>query len=190
MKNKWIQPLALGLCLALLTGCAQQAPASTAPSTPATGETVYVPVPGKSAYEIALDHGFMGTEEEWLASLQSSTANLEEALDHLFQLEEGYFLKESETCSNPYWSYTTSTFSGWGGSIGTPAEVDTIRFRVRARDLAITQIKVFLTENDKSGAVLYEQVLDVNIPPMEDVYVCWTLPEVYANTEGTALYFA
>lgn len=25
---------------------------------------------GKSAYEIALEHGFVGTEEEWLASLQ------------------------------------------------------------------------------------------------------------------------
>lgn len=25
---------------------------------------------GKSAYEIAVDHGFVGTEEEWLASLE------------------------------------------------------------------------------------------------------------------------
>ena len=29
-------------------------------------EGVYV---GKSAYQIAVDHGFVGTEEEWLASL-------------------------------------------------------------------------------------------------------------------------
>ena len=26
--------------------------------------------PGKSAYEIAVEHGFVGTEEEWLASLK------------------------------------------------------------------------------------------------------------------------
>lgn len=26
--------------------------------------------PGKSAYEIALEHGFVGSEEEWLASLK------------------------------------------------------------------------------------------------------------------------
>src|SRR5690606_17015819 len=27
-------------------------------------------VPGKSAYEVAVDDGFVGTEEEWLASLK------------------------------------------------------------------------------------------------------------------------
>lgn len=27
-------------------------------------------IKGKSAYQIAVDHGFVGTEEEWLASLQ------------------------------------------------------------------------------------------------------------------------
>lgn len=184
-----IKITAVFLCILLLAGCARQAPASSAASTPAIGETVYVPVPGKSAYEIALDHGFMGTEEDWLASLQNSNAELEDALDHLFRLEEDYFEKYSETCSNPGWNYTTSTFSGWGGSIGTPAEVDTIRFRVRAREEAITQIKVFLTENDKSGTVLYEQILDVNIQPKEAAYVCWTLPEVFENTNEKTLYF-
>ena len=29
--------------------------------------------PGKSAYEIAVEHGFVGTEEEWLASLHGAT---------------------------------------------------------------------------------------------------------------------
>ena len=29
--------------------------------------------PGKSAYEIAVEHGYVGTEEEWLASLQGAT---------------------------------------------------------------------------------------------------------------------
>lgn len=28
---------------------------------------------GKSAYEIAVDHGFQGTEEEWLVSLKGAT---------------------------------------------------------------------------------------------------------------------
>lgn len=33
---------------------------------------------GKSAYEIALKHGFVGTEEEWLESLHADTIVLEE----------------------------------------------------------------------------------------------------------------
>ncbi len=111
------------------------------------------------------------------------------ALENLFDYEENAFIKTSETCQNPTWNYTTSTFSGWGGSIGTPELVDTIRFRVRARDEAITQIKVFLTENDKNGEILYVETLDVNIAPKTDAYVCWTLPEPLLNTEKTALYF-
>lgn len=31
---------------------------------------------GKSAYEIALAHGFVGTEEEWLESLKAKMPNL------------------------------------------------------------------------------------------------------------------
>lgn len=173
----------------------------------------YIPVPGKSAYEIAVDHGYIGTEEQWLQSLQAmqlqisedgywvldgvktntsslySAEDLYDALDYLFELEEDFFILESTTCSNPSWNYVTSTFSGWGGSIGTPKAVDTIRFRVRARAEAITSIKVFLTENDKNGTVLYSETLSVDIPAYEDQYICWQLPQVYSNTEGKALYF-
>lgn len=34
------------------------------------GEVQHIGTPGKSAYEIALDNGFEGTEEEWLESLR------------------------------------------------------------------------------------------------------------------------
>lgn len=173
----------------------------------------FVSVPGKSAYEIAVDHGFVGTEEQWLESLrgsrleisedgfltidgvktdigrQDSTSELYEALDYMFRLEE-LFIKEYQSASTPSsYSYTTSTFSGWGGSIGAPQEVNTIRFRIRARDKAITQIKVFLSENDKNGEILYSEILEVNIQPKESAYVCWELPEVFQNTEGKSLYF-
>ena len=69
---------------------------------------------------------------------------MQDALENVFDYEENAFIKTSTTCQNPTWNYTTSTFSGWGGSIGTPETVDTIRFRVRAREEAITQIKVYL----------------------------------------------
>ena len=178
------------------------------------GSGSYIPVPGKSAYEIALDHGFIGTEEEWLETLKGSTLEIsesgywvldgtetkyradgtakaeeiEERLNYLFRVEETFELY-SETTVSPQFSYTTSTFSGWGGSIGHPEEVDTIRFRVRARDEAITRIKVFLNAYDKNGETLYVETLDVNIAPKTDAWINWTLPEIYENTEDLPLYF-
>lgn len=184
-----------------------------------TGDTMietengtYIPVPGKSAYEVAVDHGYVGTEEEWLASMQGTRLEISSdgywildgvltdvkatagggnvsGLEYLFYLQENYFIKESETCGNPEWSYTDNVFSGWGGSIGAPEKVETIRFRIRANDKAITTIKVFLTENDKSGTVLYSDTLSVNIAPGEDQYILWTLPEVLNNNDGKSLYF-
>jgi len=178
------------------------------------GSGSYIPVPGKSAYEIALDHGFIGTEEEWLETLRGSTLEIsadgywvldgektqykadgtakaeeiEERLSYLFNVEE-IFTKYSETTVSPQWSYLTSTFSGWGGSIGHPENFNTIRFRVRARDEAITKIKVFLNAYDKNGETLYVETLDVNIAPKTDAWVDWVLPEVYQNTEDLPLYF-
>lgn len=32
--------------------------------------------PGKSAYEIAVDHGFTGTEDEWIESLQGGVESI------------------------------------------------------------------------------------------------------------------
>ena len=177
-----------------------------------TEDGTYIPVPGKSAYEVAVDHGYVGTEEEWLAAMKGTKLEISadgywildgvltdvkatagsgqvSGMEYLFYLQEDYFIKESETCGNPTWNYTNSTFSGWGGSIGAPKEVETIRFRIRAREKAITKIQVFLTENDNSGTVLYQETLTVNIAPGEDSYVCWTLPEILQNDAGKSLYF-
>ena len=177
-----------------------------------TENGTYIPVPGKSAYEVAVDHGYVGTEEEWLASIKGTKLQISSdgywildgvrtdvkatagggqvsGLDYLFYLQEDYFIKDSETCGNPTWNYTNSTFSGWGGSIGAPKQVESIRFRIRARGEAITSIKVFLSENDKSGAVLYSETLSVNIAPGKDQYIVWTLPKVLDNSAGRSLYF-
>lgn len=172
----------------------------------------YIPVPGKSAYEVAVDHGYVGTEEEWLSAMEGTRLEISgdgywvldgvktdvkatagsgsvEGLDHLFYLQEDYFIRDNETCGNPTWNYTDNVFSGWGGSIGAPETVEAIRFRIRANDKAITKIKVFLTENDKNGTVLYSQTLDVDIQPEQDSYIVWCLPEAYNNTQGKSLYF-
>ncbi len=50
-KSIFLTVLSAILCLALLTGCSSSA--------------------GKSAYEIAVEHGFVGTEAEWLDSLKA-----------------------------------------------------------------------------------------------------------------------
>ena len=183
-----------------------------------TGQTVQgpdgtlIPVPGKSAYEVAVDHGYVGTEEEWLSAMQGTRLEISgdgywiidgvktdmkvtgasgsvDGLEHLFELHEDYFIRDSETCGNPTWNYTDQSFSGWGGSIGTPQTVEAIRFRIRANDRAITKIKVFLTENDKNGTVLYSETLTVDIRPEQDSYVVWNLPKSYTNTDGKSLYF-
>ncbi len=60
MKRKFISVIAvlsLLLCAATVSGC--QATSSN----------------GKSAYEIAVDHGFIGTEEEWLESLKAGSSS-------------------------------------------------------------------------------------------------------------------
>ena len=184
-----------------------------------TGETMVegedgtlIPVPGKSAYEVAVDHGYVGTEEEWLSAMQGTRLEISgdgywildgvktdmkasggsgsvDGLDYLFRLEQDYFISDSQSSGNPTWNYTDNVFSGWGGSIGAPESVEAIRFRIRANGKAITQIKVFLTENDKNGTVLFSETLRVDIQPEQDSYVVWQLPKRYANTDGKSLYF-
>lgn len=55
--------------------------AALAPVPDANGEFYLVGPSGKSAYEIALDNGFVGTEEEWLASLVADSSS--ELTEHI-----------------------------------------------------------------------------------------------------------
>ncbi|MBQ9786136.1 MAG: hypothetical protein IJW25_01565 [Clostridia bacterium] len=93
------------------------------------------------------------------------------------------------------YDYNMSTFSGWGGSIGKPSEIDTIRFKVKCGDetrpsaATITEVKVFLTEESHTGTVLFETTLDVEIKfgEVEDLIV--KLPEKIINTKNINYYF-
>lgn len=42
------------------------------------------------------------------------------ALENLFDYEGNAFIKTSETCKDPVWTYTTSTFSGWAAASVRP----------------------------------------------------------------------
>ncbi len=88
------------------------------------------------------------------------------------------------------WVYTTSTFTGFGGTIGKPDEVEVIRFRVRARTEPITQITVFLTDKDKTTTVLRQETLDVYVEPGQAKDIYWELEIPYINSQGYNLMFA
>ena len=47
---------------------------------------------------------------------EGNTEKLLNTLKSVFDLRENQFICEYETLQNPFWSYTNSTFSGWGGS--------------------------------------------------------------------------
>lgn len=49
---------------------------------------------GKSAYEIAVDHGYPGTEEQWLESLKGEIPDREYLLKALNLHDEGYTSEE------------------------------------------------------------------------------------------------
>lgn len=60
------------------------------------------PIPGKSAYEIAVENGFEGTEEEWLESLSGNVTEeqIQNAVDKYLDenpVEAGVKFKPDET---------------------------------------------------------------------------------------------
>ena len=87
------------------------------------------------------------------------------------------------------WEFTTSTFSGWAGLIGKPEEINAIKFRVRARDTAITKISVMLAENDKAGEIVARKILDVDVQPYEEKDIVWILDETITNSNNINYFF-
>lgn len=87
------------------------------------------------------------------------------------------------------WEYTTSTFSGWAGSIGHPKTISAIKFKVKARETAVTQISVMLAEKDKNGTFVSRAILNVNVEPGQEKDIIWQLDEVITNSNNTNYYF-
>lgn len=114
---------------------------------------------------------------------------LKKMLESVFQLEHDQFITSTETLTNPRWNYTTSTFSGWGGSIGKPENVEAISVKIRAREHDITQIKFHLNINDKNGDSIISETLDVNIPAKEEQEIIWVLSTPLVNNTDF-LYFS
>ncbi|MBQ7885159.1 MAG: SGNH/GDSL hydrolase family protein [Clostridia bacterium] len=85
--------------------------------------------------------------------------------------------------------YTTSTFSGWGGSIGAIPTVSALKFRVGARDEAITRINMHISQETKYGEIIAGAALAVNIEPNTYKDIIWKLSTpITGNTNN--LYFS
>lgn len=72
---------------------------------------------GKSAYELAVDGGYTGTEEEWIASLQGESGVTPTIVENLYNTEDVYKLD----IYNGEDIYTTPNLKGGGGD-STPFE--------------------------------------------------------------------
>ena len=150
------------------------------PSKGANGQSTYLSINDKGYWVIN------GEITEYKA--EGNCDKIYDAMSEYFDYKE-IFVPEIETLKNPSFSYTTSTFSGWSGSIGKPKTINTIAFKVRAREKAISTIKVYVNKYDKNGENIFTETLNVNINPKEYQEVYWTLPIEYQNINNEPLYF-
>lgn len=121
--------------------------------TACDGKTVEVP--GKSAYEIAVDNGFEGTEEEWLASLRVTTPGksaYEIAVDNGFEGTEAEWL-ESLNVSVPTTVRNTET------SYSVNADGKTVLTVKLTMSDGSVQTKEIVLPHSVVSASMYESVI-------------------------------
>lgn len=121
-----------------------------------------------------------------------SLFNQEEEFAHQNTYIKDFVKESSEPIfieSNSIWRNTGSTFSGWSCPIGMPQNFNAIRFRVRARDNAITQIRCVVRIN-ALGTILQDKTITLNILPGESEYVTVLFNEIIENITGEKLFFA
>lgn len=80
--------------------------------------------PGESAYQVAVDNGFVGTEEEWLASLggggTAGTGPAGRGITSIDRTAGDGSAGTTDTYTITYSDDTTSTFSVYNGNNGAP----------------------------------------------------------------------
>lgn len=113
---------------------------------------------GKSAYEVAVEQGYVGTVDEWLASLVgfSPTITVEESTDTIYKLR----------ITNQDGSYVTPNLKGSGGGGGSIAELSDVSLN----NLQNAQVLKYDATNQvwvnaNSGAVIDElgDIADVDL---------------------------
>ena len=94
----------------------------------------------------------------------------------IFRMED-YILHEGKLS----YPYPSSTFSGWITRYEAPANltVTEIRFYIKARDNAITRVRVTIALGERlDSAIVFQNYLDVNIQPQEEQLVSCLIPHV------------
>lgn len=105
--------------------------------------------------------------------------------DIVFTSEEETFAKTDSTALQ-----ATSTFSGWGSALGAPQNFNALKFKVRGRsgEDPITAIRCIIRTGDKDGAILKDEMREVDIDSTEFIEVNWVFAEI-ANAGADKLYF-
>lgn len=81
-----------------------------------------------------------------------------------------------------YYAYTESSFSGWLSQYEAPADmtVTELKFYIKARENPVTKLRVSIAVGEKTDEALqFQEDLDVNIDPQEEVLFRCTIPHVH-----------
>ncbi len=90
---------------------------------------------------------------------------------------------------DPSYQYNTSTFSGWVSKYEIPVDVimTGLKFIVRARTEAVTNIRLVIAEDKKDEAIVFEDNLEVNVEPETTEIVSASVPALHFS-EGQTVY--
>jgi lysophospholipase L1-like esterase len=86
------------------------------------------------------------------------------------------------------WVLTTSTFSGFGTPVGVRQNFDAVKVRIRARATPITEMRIQVREQTKSGTILADKTLSVNISASTAEYVTFVFDSPIVNSGAVPLY--
>nr|MBQ4458413.1 hypothetical protein [Clostridia bacterium] len=87
------------------------------------------------------------------------------------------------------YQYNTSTFSGWVSKYEMPVDVimTGLKFIVRARTEAVTNIRLVIAEDKKDEAIVFEDNLEVNVEPETTGTISASVPALHFS-EGQIVY--
>ncbi|MDM0922490.1 BppU family phage baseplate upper protein [Clostridium perfringens] len=137
--------------------------------------------------------------DEKIKLFESEIYDMQEASRHTYTgveaLNNTFTLSENELNVNypnengfAYYAYTTSIFSGWGTEIGRHQFVKSIKFKIKARDVAISQLKISLHYDSIDGIKLYNELREVNIQPQSESEIEIIFKDIIVNPSNKILY--
>ncbi|MDK0670431.1 BppU family phage baseplate upper protein [Clostridium perfringens] len=137
--------------------------------------------------------------EEKIKLFESEISDIQDASEEAYKgieaLNNTFVINENELNINypnedgvGKYVYTTSTFSGWGTDIGRHQFVKSIKFKVKARDIAVTQLKISLFYDSIDGPKIYDELREVNIQPQSEAEVTIDFNDTIVNYNKRFLY--